>query len=75
MDNYIILMELKDPARCCQDGGRDQIAEQCTQKIMGNGQKNNGPPSLETATVRIYSINLYMYILLLLSSFNSFDSA
>lgn len=69
-------MELKDPARCCQDGGRDQIAEQCTQKIMGNGQKNNGPPSLETATVRIYSINLYMYVLLLsCSSFNSFDSA
>lgn len=51
--DHLLLLVLKDPARCCQDGGRDQIAEQCTQKIMGNGQQINGPPTLEAATVCI----------------------
>ncbi|KAH8373009.1 hypothetical protein KR009_010150 [Drosophila setifemur] len=46
--------QLVDPALCCKDGGRDQVAEQCAQKILGapNGQKTAGPPSLETAAVR-----------------------
>ncbi|KAH8321492.1 uncharacterized protein Obp47b [Drosophila bipectinata] len=43
--------QLVDPALCCKDGGRDQVADQCAQKILGagNGQKPAGPPSLETA--------------------------
>ncbi|XP_017868129.1 PREDICTED: uncharacterized protein LOC108617024 [Drosophila arizonae] len=43
---------LLDPALCCRDGGRDQIAEKCTEKVVGtaNGQQNNGPPTLDTAT-------------------------
>ncbi|XP_017068945.1 uncharacterized protein LOC108106428 [Drosophila eugracilis] len=43
--------QLVDPALCCRDGGRDQVAEQCAQRILGtaNGQKPGGPPSLETA--------------------------
>ncbi|XP_062132159.1 uncharacterized protein LOC133842884 [Drosophila sulfurigaster albostrigata] len=44
--------KLVDPATCCRDGGRDQIAENCALQIMGanNGQQNNGPPSMDAAT-------------------------
>ncbi|XP_043644779.1 uncharacterized protein LOC122614294 [Drosophila teissieri] len=43
--------QLVDPALCCKDGGRDQVSEQCTQRILGtaNGQKAGAPPSLDTA--------------------------
>ncbi|KAH8280439.1 hypothetical protein KR018_007321 [Drosophila ironensis] len=43
--------QLVDPALCCKDGGRDQVTEQCTQKILGapTAQKLTRPPSLETA--------------------------
>ncbi|XP_017038831.1 uncharacterized protein LOC108086434 [Drosophila ficusphila] len=43
--------QLVDPALCCRDGGRDQVSEQCAQRILGavNGQKPGGPPSLDTA--------------------------
>ncbi|XP_017124450.1 uncharacterized protein LOC108144274 [Drosophila elegans] len=43
--------QLVDPALCCRDGGRDQVTEQCAQRILGaaNGQKQGGPPSLDTA--------------------------
>ncbi|XP_022224610.2 uncharacterized protein LOC111075564 [Drosophila obscura] len=39
--------QLVDPSLCCRDGGRDQIAEKCAQRIIGEGK---GLPSLETAT-------------------------
>ncbi|XP_017146038.1 uncharacterized protein LOC108158310 [Drosophila miranda] len=44
--------QLVDPSLCCRDGGRDQVAEKCAQRIIGggNGQARNGLPSLETAT-------------------------
>ncbi|XP_016979454.1 uncharacterized protein LOC108044820 [Drosophila rhopaloa] len=43
--------QLVDPALCCRDGGRDQMSEQCAQRILGaaSGQKQGGPPSLDTA--------------------------
>ncbi|XP_068145896.1 uncharacterized protein Obp47b [Drosophila tropicalis] len=40
--------QLVDPSLCCRDGGRDQITEQCAQKIVGSA--SNAPPSIETAT-------------------------
>ncbi|XP_030387593.1 uncharacterized protein LOC115634153 [Scaptodrosophila lebanonensis] len=42
--------QLVDPARCCQDGGRDQVTEKCAQRVGINGQSNGGPPTLEAAT-------------------------
>nr|XP_016928409.1 uncharacterized protein LOC108008977 [Drosophila suzukii] len=43
--------QLVDPSLCCRDGGRDQVSEQCAQRILGaaSGQKPGGPPSLDTA--------------------------
>ncbi|XP_034650772.1 uncharacterized protein LOC117890182 [Drosophila subobscura] len=40
---------LVDPSLCCRDGGRDQIADKCVQRIIGEGVKT-GMPSLETST-------------------------
>ncbi|XP_064547942.1 uncharacterized protein Obp47b [Drosophila montana] len=44
--------QLVDPALCCRDGGRDQIAEKCAEQVIGtaNGQQNSGPPSIDAAT-------------------------
>ncbi|EDW02396.1 uncharacterized protein LOC6561182 [Drosophila grimshawi] len=44
--------QLVDPSLCCRDGGRDQNAEKCAERIMrtANGQPNVAPPSLDAAT-------------------------
>uniref|UniRef100_T1GWQ6 Uncharacterized protein n=1 Tax=Megaselia scalaris TaxID=36166 RepID=T1GWQ6_MEGSC len=35
-----------DPHTCCQDGGRDEVADVCAEKW---GLKGNPPPDMETA--------------------------
>lgn len=38
----------QDPHTCCQDGGRDEVADVCAEKW---GLKGNPPPDMETAAV------------------------
>ncbi|KAH8380823.1 hypothetical protein KR200_001696 [Drosophila serrata] len=41
--------QLVDPALCCKDGGRDQLVDQCAQRILGTAKNNGGPPSIDSA--------------------------
>nr|XP_017027425.1 uncharacterized protein LOC108078234 [Drosophila kikkawai] len=41
--------QLVDPALCCKDGGRDQLVDQCAQRILGAAKTTGGPPSIDSA--------------------------